>query len=117
MTTSQVTIDPSSTRGRLILTGLLLLVFGTILFIAYKILWQFKDATVKGYINDEASKYADPAMATKILTQGCHHILTSNSLTKQVLDSAAQSGVPREQELVHAALMQAIAYGYLGKQP
>lgn len=110
-----LTIDPTGKKGKIILTGLILLVLVAIVYIAYKIFIQFKDSEVKNYIKVEADKTADPASASKILTQGCQHILSSRTLTNQVLASAKASGVPREQELVHAALMQAYSYGYIEK--
>lgn len=107
-------INPTSKKGKYILTGLFVLVLAIILFILYKMFIQFKDSEVRRYIDLEASKYSDKAGATKILSEGAKHILSSYHLTKQVLGNAKAAGTPNEQELVHAALMQSKAYGYLG---
>lgn len=110
---ANLTIDPASKTGKIIFTGLVILLIAAIAYIVYKLFFQFKDSEVKKYIKEEAKQFENPEAVEKLLTQGCHDITFNNSATRQVLTSAEFSGLPREKELVHAALMTAIARGYL----
>lgn len=112
-------IKPNSKTGGYILTGICLLLVVGLVYIVWKVWFQFKDSLVKKYIDIEVSKYAGDQQITarKIITEGCHNILMSRSLTKQVTDTASDSGTERELELVHAAVKQATVYGYLEAHP
>jgi hypothetical protein len=97
--------------------ALILLTFITIVgiaFVVYRLFFQFSDKDVNTYLDEEAAKYGDGKdKARKIICDGVDHILSSQSLTKQVLRSAEASGTPKEMELVHAAASQCRAYGYI----
>jgi hypothetical protein len=112
----EFTVNPNSKTGKALFTALILLLVVCVVYIVYKIVFQFKNSEVRNYINAEAAKTGDPVAAAKILKEGCDHILASRTLTNQVLESARYSGIPREQELVHVALMEAYAKGFI-EQP
>jgi transcription termination factor NusB len=81
----------------------------------YKMYWQFNDQDVKDYITEEVNKYpADYRAANyKQINDAVRSILRSRSEVKEVLAKAKAAGTPNEMELVHAAVMQCKAYGYL----
>lgn len=84
-----------------------------VLLAVYRTFFQFKNSLVRQYIQAEAAKFGDPVAATKILHDGVQHILSSRSLTKQVIDYARVSGLEKEKVLVTAALKQAQSFDYL----
>jgi ABC-type transporter MlaC component len=97
-----------------LLIALVLFVVVVIAFVVYRMFFEFKAKDVKEYIKDEADKYkGDEVTAYAIIQDGVQHILSSHNLTQLVLRSAKQSGTPKEQELVHASIMQARSYGYI----
>ncbi len=81
--------------------------------IIYRLFLEFKNSDVRAYIAQEAAKYGDGVQATKIINDGVLHILSSYTLTKQVTDYCASTGVSKEQALVTAALLDAQSKGYL----
>jgi hypothetical protein len=97
-----------------IIIGLVVILLIAMAFVAYRLFWQFNSKDVSDYINEEADKYGtDKAAVAQVIRDGVEHILASHNLTQQVLRSAKGSGVPKEQELVHAAIMQCKSFGYL----
>jgi predicted nucleic acid-binding protein len=94
------------------LVGLLLL---TTAVIIYRMFFQFSQSEIKIYALDEAEKYEDKKAAYNIIMDGVQYILSSHNLTQQVLKSAKASKTDKEQELVHAAIMQAKQFTYLPK--
>ena len=97
-----------------LLIALVLTVSIAVGFVIYRMFFEFKSKDVKDYIKEEADNYkGSEVTAFAIIQDGVQHILSSHNLTQQVLRSAKQSGTPKEQELVHSAIMQARAYGYI----
>ena len=90
-----------------------------ILFILLLTLWiythffEFKNVVVQSYISSEASKYVQEAQAKQIITDAVNNILNSYTLTKEVKDYAAASGLELERVLVDTAVIQAKALNYL----
>lgn len=97
-----------------LLIAITLFVVVLLAVIFYRMFMQFNGKDVAIYIEEAAKAYDDKAMASKIILDGVEHILSSHNLTQQVIKSSKASKTPKEQELVHAALMQAKAFGYLG---
>jgi hypothetical protein len=95
-----------------LLIAIVLLIGVAACIIVYRLM-QFKSKDVAVYIDEAASQYPDKEIAFKLIQDGVEHILASHNLSQQVLKSAAASKVPKEQELVHAALMQCKSFGYL----
>jgi len=97
----------------------LIIVFMVLLFaVVYRMFLQFNSKDVAIYIDEEASKYVDPtakAWVTKILHDGVEDILSSHYRTQQVISVAKESNLPKEQELVQAALLNAQNLGYIQK--
>jgi hypothetical protein len=96
------------------------IILGIILFsvlvgiLVYRMFFEFKTKNVNDYIKEEADKYpGNEKEVSSVLKDGVHHILSSYSLTNQVCKNAKANGTPKEQELVHSAIMQCKAYGYL----
>lgn len=96
-----------------ILIGLIALVLIAIVFIAYRMIFQFNNKDVREYIMDEAKKYADPQAAFKVIQDGVEYVLASHNLTQQVLKMAKYNKSTNEQELVNAAINQCKAFKYL----
>lgn len=81
--------------------------------IAYRMFFQFNSKDVAIYIDEAASPYEDKEKAFKLIQDGVEHILSSHNLTQQVLTISKANKTPKEQELVHAAVLQCVANGYL----
>ena len=96
-----------------IVIGLIAIIFIVAAVIIYRIFFQFNAVLVKQYALAEASKYSDVNSAYSLIMDSVENILASHNLTQQVLKSAAVNGSGKEQELVHAAIMQCRAYDYL----
>ena len=104
------------TSKNAIIVGLIALTL-IIAYIVYRMYFEFKGSDVKGYIKDEANKcIGNEDSAYSIIQDGVKHILSSSSLTDQVIKTAKLNGTSKEQELVHAAVMQCISLGYIGDQ-
>lgn len=104
-----------STLIKLIFTVIIISAIVAFITGIYRKEFQFNDQDVKDYINEEAEIYPLDRQAAvyKTIKDGVMHILSDKQLTKQVLTAAKDNGTNREQELVHAAIMQAKSYGYL----
>lgn len=101
-----------------ILIAISILVFVMVCFIIYRMFFQFKSKDVSIYIDEEASKYGpNKAFVYSIIQDGVEHILASHNLTQQVLKTAAGNNIPKEQVLVHAAILQCKVNEYLGDKP
>jgi len=88
--------------------------FVLVAVVIYRMFLQFNSKDIAIYIDEEASKYnEDRQTAFKLIQDGVEHILSSHNLTQQVLKSSRASKTPKEQELVHAAIMQCKSLGYL----
>lgn len=99
---------------RNIMIGLIGLFLVLLVFIAYRMFFQFNSKDVSIYIDEEASKFGANKMAVyKIIQDGVQDILRSHNLTQQVLRTAKAHSTPKEMELVHAAIMQCQAYGFI----
>lgn len=96
-----------------ILIGLIVLIAVTMAVIIYRIFFQFNNELVKRYVMTEAVKYKDKDAAFAIIMDGVEHILGSHNLTQQVLKTAAANKSGKEQELVHAAIMQSKSLDYI----
>lgn len=104
-----------SLKYMLIVLGVLII--SVTAFIVYRMFFQFNSKDIKEYIKDEAIKYkGSEKEAYEIINDGVEYILSSHNLTQQVLKSAKISKIDKEQELVHAAVMQCVAFNYLGEQ-
>ena len=110
--------DVSTNKSlKYILIALGVLILGVIAFVIYRMFFQFSAKDVKAYVNDEAIKYTGSEKeAYEIIMDGVEYILSSNNLTQQVIKSARASKIEKEQELVHAAIMQCKAFNYLGEK-
>lgn len=101
------------TQKNLMIVGVMLFL-ALIAVIVYRMFFEFRGKDVKDYIQEEANKY--PGNETEVyavVQDGVQHILSSHNLTQQVVRNAKANGTPKEQELVHASIMQCKAYGYL----
>lgn len=88
---------------------------GFIISIFYRLFFEFKNADVKAYIVQEASAYTgSEADAAKIINDGVMNILQSATKTKQLRDYCSTTNLSKEQCLVHTAVMECRALGYLG---
>lgn len=96
-----------------ILIGLVLLLMVAMVAIIYRMFFQFDQKEIKIYVNDEADKYEDKQAAYDIIMDSVRNILSSYSSTNQVLTIAKANNTDKEQELVHAAIMQARSLSYL----
>jgi len=99
-------------------TWLWLIILAFVLLFIYNIynmFYLFNDQDVKDYIKEEVNRLpADQqAFATTIIKEGVEDILKSRDRSKQVVAVSSLNKTPREMELVHAAVMQAKALGYL----
>ena len=82
--------------------------------IVYRMFIEFNSKDVSIYIDEEASKYPENKKEVYALIQdGVEYILSSHNLTQQIKKTAKGFNTPKEQELVHAAIMQCKIYGYL----
>ena len=96
-----------------ILIGLVLLIAGTMAVVIYRIFFQFNAELVKKYAMAEAVKYKDKDAAYALIMDGVEYILSSHNLTQQVLKTASANHSGKEQELVHAAIMQSRGFDYI----
>jgi hypothetical protein len=101
------------TWQKLALTGIVLVLLIVVVFTAYRLFFEFNKKEINAYVSTEAGKYQDTGTATRVITDGVTHILSSASLTSQVKQYAKTMGVSLEKSLVDAAVLQAKAYGYL----
>ena len=100
---------------KILIVVAIVLVLSAIAYGVYTTVFQFNDQDVRDYIAEEAKNYPEEKReaVTKIIRDGVRYILDDKELTKKVLAEAKKSGTPREMELVHEAVMQAQANGYL----
>ncbi len=99
-----------------LLIAVVLVVAVAVTLIIYRMFFQFKSKDISIYIDEEAVKYGpDRAKVYGIIQDGVEHILASHNLTQQVLKTAAGNNIPKEQVLVHAAIMQCQVNGYIGE--
>jgi hypothetical protein len=87
--------------------------------IIYRLFFQFNSKDISIYIDEEAKKYdgMDRVNVFALIQDGVEHILCSHNQVQQVLRVASANKVPKEQVLVHAAIMQAMQNGYIGDAP
>jgi chemotaxis signal transduction protein len=102
-----------SSTLKYIIIGLIVLIGATLAVIMYRMFFQFKSELIKQYVMAEAVKYKDKESAYAIILDGVEHILSSHNLTQQVLKTAAANQSGKEQELVHAAIMQSRSLDYI----
>ncbi len=100
-----------TTKWILILTGLV--VVAILVYIIHRVFFQFDNMVVRTNIAEQANKYSHPDQASIILNDAVQHILSSKTLTQEVLDYASLTNIPKEQALVMAALGQAKSFNYL----
>ncbi len=92
---------------------LVALLFICVAVIVYRMYFLFNQNEIKIYVLDECEKYTDKTAAYNIIMDAVDYILSSHNLTQQVLASAKASNADRNQELVHAAIMQSKNFNYL----
>lgn len=102
-----------STSLRYLIMGLVAIVTVAIVAIVYRMFLQFNQSEIRVYVREQAERYKDKAAAYRIIMDGVEYILSSHNLTQQVLRSSRATGTDKEQELVNAAINQAIAFRYL----
>src|SRR5574343_799750 len=95
-------INPGSKTGKIIFTGLILLIISVIAYVVYKMFVEFKDNKVNAYIDNYANGYGSDAQAAKkVLQAGAKKLLLSYNETKAIKEVAKVSGTDIEYELVH----------------
>ena len=99
---------------RNIIIALVAFLLISLLVIAYRMFLQFNSKDVAIYIKEESDKYgADSETVYQLIQDSVEHILSERNLTQQVCKSARATKTPKEQVLVHVAIMQCQAFGYL----
>jgi hypothetical protein len=96
-----------------ILIGLVILIGATVAVVIYRMFFEFKSELIKQYAMAEAVKYKDKDAAYALILDGVEYILGSHNLTQQVLKTATANQSGKEQELVHAAIMQCRSLDYI----
>lgn len=97
-----------------IIIAIVAFLFIALVVVVYRMFFQFNSKDVAIYIKEEADKYqGNEDVIYKLIQDGVEHTLSSHNLTQQVIKSARASKVPKEQVLVHSAIMKCKAYGYL----
>jgi flagellar basal body-associated protein FliL len=103
-----------SANLKYIIIGLMVLITMVIAAIVYRMFFQFNSKEIEIYAREEAAKYgANAPTVYALILEGVQHVLSSHSLTRQVLTSAKRTGTDKEQLLVQAAIAQCVAFSYL----
>ena len=93
--------------------ALFLFILIVIICYVYRMFFQFKMATVKSLAMQYANNTANPVDCYKIIINGCQDILFSIDRTEQIKIMAQNDNMSPEQELVNAAINNAIASGFI----
>lgn len=103
-----------STNLKYIIIGLFVLIVGIIAMVIYRMFFQFDSKEIEIYAAEEAEKYgANKGTVKALILEGVQHVLSSHTLTQQVLTASRRTGTDKEQLLVQAAIAQCNAYSYL----
>lgn len=101
-----------NTKNIVIALVLFLVVLVAVVF--YRMFLQFNSKDVAIYIDEEAKKYPGSEKEVyALIRDGVEHILSSHNYTQQVIRTAKNANIPKEMELVNAAVLQCKAFGYL----
>lgn len=97
------------------LYGIITLVLIAVVVIMYRLFFQFNEKEIKIYVAEEAARYKDSKTVEALIHEAVLHVLSSHTLSQQVLITARKTGTDKEQVLVHTAIEQCKALGYFKK--